>query len=169
LTIPRKVFVFLKVLATILGCLVFLFSIILPFYYVRGLGLDSEDITYWSFKADYVWTFPPSHHLLFFDYWFGTYFSLGISLTTLSMFIVQALVLALGIASIHFKRRAMLAAPVCLSVAVTALMLYIGEILPYGVYQLGYYLVFPSLALFFSAFTLNEVTKKQQTKDSISV
>ena len=89
----------------------------------------------------------------------------------LAMFIFQALVLAFGIASIHFKRRVMLAAPVCLSVAVLGLMLYTGEILGYSNedYQLGYYLVFPSLALFLSAFILNEVTKKQQTKDSVSV
>jgi len=80
-----------------------------------------------------------------------------------AMFAVQALVLAFGIASIHFKRRIILAAPVCLSVAVLALMFYTGKILPYGDYSLGYYLVFPSLALFLSAFILNEVTEKLQT------
>jgi len=47
--------------------------------------------------------------------------------------------------------------------------LYIGEVLSFGDYQSGYYLVFPSMALFLSASILNEVTKKQQTKDSISV
>lgn len=173
MTIPRRVFVFLKVLPTILGCLVFLFWIILPFYYVRGRSLAGTiDFTYWSFKADYYgWSqgFSVYDHFLFSDYWFRNVFSLEISLITLAMFIVQVLVLTFGIASIHFKRRVMLATPVCLSVVVLALMLYIGEILPYGEYQLGHYLVFPSLALFLSAFILNEVTKKQQTKDSISV
>jgi len=176
LTIPRKAFVFLILLTTILGCLVFLFSIILPFYYVRGLTLAGPiDFTYWSFKANYYgWLqgFTFNHHYWFFDYWFSeNVFSLEISLIPLAMFIFQALVLAFGIASIHFKRRVMLAAPVCLSVAVLGLMLYTGEILGYSNedYQLGYYLVFPSLALFLSAFILNEVTKKQQTKDSVSV
>jgi hypothetical protein len=107
----------------------------------------------------------------FFNYWFSeNWVSLAVSWIPLAMFIVQALVLAFGIASIHSKRTVMLAAPVCLSVVVLALMLYIGETLPYRdsfeEYQLGYYLVFPSLALFLSAFILNEVAKKQQTPDS---
>jgi hypothetical protein len=177
MTISRKLGVFLKALPTILGCLVFLFSIILPFYYRLPITHGGPVWTYyWSFKAvargwpgaifGQALVFPH----WFFDYWFSeNVFSLGNSWIPLAMFIVQALALAFGIASIHFKRRSMLAAPVCLSVAVLALMLYTSEILPYGDYQLGYYLVFPSLALFLSAFILNEVTKKQQTKDSRSV
>jgi len=177
LTIPRKPFASLKALLTILGCLVFLFSIILPFYYASIPNLDgAEYVYYWSFKADYrggfftltVWVIV--NHFWFFNYWFSDIFSIRqVSLIALAMFTIQALVLAFGIASIQFKRRIMLAAPVCLSIVVLALMLYIGEILSYGIYQLGYYLVFPSLALFLSAFILNEVTKKQQTKDSISL
>jgi hypothetical protein len=135
---------------------------------------------YWSFKFDYVSTYGGSHSVIisyvssywFFDYWFSkNEFSYGFSRSWMpvALFAVQALALAFGIASIYFKRRAMLAAPVCLSVAVLALMSYAGEIFPSGEYQLGYYLVFPSLALFLSAFMLNEVTKKQQTKDPISV
>jgi hypothetical protein len=122
----------------------------------------------WSFKAVLYHALAGLHVIpyWFFNYWFSeNWVSLATSWISLAIFAVQALVLAFGIASIHFKRRVILAAPICFSVAVMALMLYIGEILSYGVYQLGYYLVFPSLALFLFAFILNEVTKKQ-TKDS---
>ena len=177
LTIPRKPFVSLKALLTILGCLVFLFSIILPFYYAGIPDLDGVgSIRYWSFKADYSGILATlsvsvyANHFWFFNYWFSDIFGIReVSLIALAMFIVQAVVLAFGVASIQFKRRIMLAAPVSLSVAVLALMLYTSEILPYGNYQLGYYLMFPSLALFLSAFILNEVTKKQQSKDFISL
>jgi|SRR5271157_394296 len=175
MTTSRKLFVFLTSFLTILGCLMFLFSIILPFYYLGGFSVVGPlNTTYWSFKADYfVFTTRPFfHHFWFVDYWFNENFftpGQGISFIPVAMFTAQALVLAFGIASIHFKKRAMLAAPVCLSVAVLALMSYTGEILAYGNYRLGYYLVFPSLALFLSAFILNEMTKKQQFKDSISI
>lgn len=172
LTIPRKLFSFLKALPTILGCLVFLFSIILPFYCLGPLYIHgSPSIYYYSFKADYH-SMIERHFRVdsfwFFDYWFGENgFSPGIPWIPVAMFTFQALALALDIASIHFRRRIMLAAPVCLSLAVLALMIYTGEKLLYGDYQLGYYLVFPSLALFLSTFILNEATKKQQTRDSI--
>ena len=176
MTISRKLIASLKALCTILGCIVFLFSIILPFYYRLPITHGGPVWTYyWSFKAvasgwpgaimnikqPLIWPF------WFFNYWFSeNVFSQWVSLIPLAMFIVQALVLTLGIASIHFKRRVMLAAPVCLSVAVIALMLYTSEILSIGEgdYQLGYYLVFPSLALFLSAFILNEVTKNNKPK-----
>src|SRR5271157_2995802 len=139
MTISRKLIASLKALCTILGCIVFLFSIILPFYYRLPITHGGPVWTYyWSFKAvasgwpgaimnikqPLIWPF------WFFNYWFSeNVFSQWVSLIPLAMFIVQALVLTLGIASIHFKRRVILAAPVCLSVAVIALMLYIGEVL----------------------------------------
>lgn len=180
MSVSSRLSAFLMALLTILGCLVFLFSIILPFY--NTLYFDAYNhggfvytLYYWSFKFDYrVWggvaRYSHVSSYWFLDYWFSeNVFSLENSWMPIAMVAVQALVLAFGIASIHFKRRAMLAAPVCLSVAVIALMFYTGKILPYGEYSIGYYLVFPSLALFLSAFILNEVTKKQQTKNSISV
>jgi hypothetical protein len=177
LTIPRKLFAFLKALPTILGCIVFLFSIILPFCYIDNFPAFSTGGPFWT----YIWSFKAvDYHAMvglhvipywFFNYWFSeNWVSLAVPWIPLTIFAVQVLVLAFGITSIHFKRRVMLAATVCLSVAVIALMLYIGKILPYRdsseEYQLGYYLVFPSLALFLSAFILNEATKKQQTPDS---
>jgi hypothetical protein len=138
-------------LLTILGCLVFLFSIILPFYNTINFaeynhGGFAITLYYWSFKFDYKVSFAGGQFRIishvssywFLDYWFSeNVFSLWRSWIPVAMVAVQALVLAFGIASFHFRRRVMLAAPVCLSVAVLALMFYTGKILPYGDYSLG--------------------------------
>jgi hypothetical protein len=62
-------------------------------------------------------------------------------------------------------------APVLLSLLTIALMVCtcMVEEIYRGGYQLGFYLVFPSLALFLSAFILNEVTKKATTPKKINI
>jgi len=168
----------------VVGCLVFLFSVIFPFYHVSTfMGLEGyqQSTNYWSYKYDYYWSYFlfgshfGSSQQWFSDYWFAPYSasSLGLSLglgipwILLPMFIIQVLTLLFGVAFIIFNRRILGFAPVLLGLLTIALMVYVG-MFPYGVgisgtYQLGFYLVFPSLFLFLSAFALNELTKKQQT------
>lgn len=87
----------------------------------------------------------------------------GIPWILISMFTIQVLTLLFGVASIIFNRRMLSFAPVLLNLLTIALMVYTGmmeEVYP-GEYQLGFYLVFPSLVLFLFAFVLNEMTKKR--------
>jgi hypothetical protein len=70
------------------------------------------------------------------------------------------MVSARSIVLIFFNRRILSFIPVLLSVVVLGLMIYIGNLMfGYGEYQLGYSLIYPSLAIFLCAFVLNEVTR----------
>jgi len=167
LIIPKKLHAFLLVIPIVLGCLVFLYSIILPFYGLVGSTIDGPYWrTYWSFKADYfvVTTRPFLNHYSFFGYWNDNNFvgsSSAMPYILLAMFTAQVLVLIFGIASVYLRRRAILAAPICMCLAVLALMSVSGELL-YGTYQLGYYLVYPSIAMFLLAFILNELQRRDK-------
>jgi hypothetical protein len=167
----------LKKVLTILGCLLFLFSIVSPFYTISMITLAGGSSTqYWSYESDYHYGITAifgSRQTWFSDYWFSPYLDVGLRIPWIlvSMFTIQALALFFGVASIIFNRRMLSFAPVLLTLLTITLMVYTGivEEIYSGEYQLGFYLVFPSLALFLSAFILNEVTKKQQIKDSISI
>jgi len=107
----------------------------------------------------------------FSDYWFSSGFpGLGIPWAFISMFMVQLLTLAAGLVSARFCRRNLLLFPFLLSSAVAVLMTYEGEKIsgdaPAGAlsggYRVGYYLVFPSLAMFLFAFLLDEGTKNRE-------
>lgn len=165
---------------TVLGCLFFLFSLILPFYYARWtsallpLGGGDWSTYYWSYKADEHSVTALSQlrvsQFWFSDYWLENYeFVFDVQSILLPMFLVQLLTLALGLVSIRFERRNLLLPPFLLSLVVAALMTYAGERISGDTlaisteYQVGYYLVYPAIATFLSAFLLNEVTKKQQT------
>jgi hypothetical protein len=103
----------------------------------------------------------------FSDYWFSSLPFVGLSIPwiLISMFAVQLLTLVLGLASIRFDRRDLLLPPFLLSSTVAVLMTYTGERISgdveaiSGQYQVGYYLVYPSIAMFLFALLLNEVTK----------
>lgn len=166
-TISRKLIFLLKALLTILGFLVFLFSIILPFYAISmGSGFYGSSTQYWSYESHGHYG-RMSGQSWFSDYWFNPYMviGLGIPWILVSMFTIQVLTLLFGAASIIFNRRMLSSAPVLLSLLAIALMLYTGmmEETYSGKYQLGFYLAFPSLILFLSAFALSEVIKKRQT------
>ena len=144
----------------------FLVSVILPFYYLDTFTIDGPyRVTYWSFQADsFVFTTRPiSRHFLFFNYWL--YYDLigqAMSRILLSMFILQLLTLILGVTSFFVKNRIILIAPSFMCFAVLLLM-SLSQGLLEGTYQLGYYLVFPSLALFLFTFQMNEITRRRQT------
>ena len=173
---------FIKKVLVILGCLLFLFSVVYPFYFMSMHSMEYWGVTYWSYKADIteVIRTPSSSQSWFFSYWSNanTFYIDGpwTSWILLAMFAIQTLALAFGCASLVTNRRIILFVPVCLSLAVLALMSYVGYRLTsyygyssyYGFgygggYQLGYYLVYPSVVLFVCAFALNEVVKKRQT------
>jgi hypothetical protein len=162
----------------IVGCLLFVFSFIYPFYYVSSeFGGSGARTHYWSFEYDQYYSLDligsGSRHQWFFDYWFNPNLSVGpiMPWALISLFTVQVLTLVFGVVFIISSRRTLSFEPIMLSIAVLVLMTYTGEILSGYVrislypsqYQLGYYLVYPSVVLFVCAFALNEVVKKRQT------
>ena len=144
----------------VIGCLVFLFSTISPFFLSIGV-LSGTSNYYWSYRRDLYGNFGGKYQFWFVNNWEYTG-SAKMSLALVSMFIFQVLTLASAIGSFFFNERILSFASVVLCLDVLFLMLYTIGRLYDGEYQQGYYLIFPSLALFTSAFIVNEVTKKQQ-------
>jgi len=144
-----------------LGCLLLLISLIFPFYYIGGFTLEGpSSFYYWSYEYHYqfstVGTF--SGQYWFFGYWFRQ----GIPWILEPMFVIQALTLLFGVAFIIFNRKILSLASVLFSLSTIFLMFLAGMMFPvYGKYQLGFYLLFPSLILFLSAFVLNEISLKR--------
>jgi len=169
----NRLFKWLMILSTLIALFVFLFSVLSPFYHISLSGFEYWDGTYWSYKADHtiVLYARSSSQSWFFDYWFDannlSYISgLWISWVPLAIFVVQALTLAFGCASFVTNRRIISSVPVCLSLTVLALMSYVGSRLSpnyVGGYQLGYYLVYPSVALFALAFVLRARMSENRT------
>lgn len=160
-----------KSVPIIVGCSLFLFSTILPFYRFSLVSFieTNTSILYWSFKSE-VQTFsrlgPFNGNPLavreswFHDHWFNYYISrLGLSWVMISMFIIQLLILVTGTASILTSKKVVAIAPVTLCPIVTALMVYANAQLQASTwalnsYQLGYWLTYPSILLFIVNFLL---------------
>jgi hypothetical protein len=176
----NRLFKWLAILSTLIALVVFLFSIVNPFYSWALIGLASEGATYWSYRGN-QWFVPDtlggvgSHNWQFWfsNYWFNAsnqydpmgFWNLGISGIPISLFVMQILTLAFGCASIVIDRRVIQCLPVCTSLTVLGLMFYMGYRLSsfnnFGQeYELGYYLVYPSVALFALAFVLTAVRTK---------
>jgi hypothetical protein len=174
----------LRKLLAILGCLLFVFSFFYPFYRVGvgGFGgFSSKEL--WSFKYDVQYwvgmipqpppeNFPNKLQLWFSNYWFNSYgfLGLGIPWILISLFTVQVLTLIFGVAFIISNRRILSFEPIIFSTAALVLMTYTAKVISNGTflfvsfqYQLGYYFVYPSVAMFVFAFLLNEVARKRQT------
>ncbi|HML03982.1 MAG TPA: hypothetical protein VK487_11510 [Candidatus Bathyarchaeia archaeon] len=166
MTIQKTLLVILKALLAILGCLVFLFSVISPFFLTIGL-LAPISNRYWSYEHDFYNGFGQHES----QYWFINYWGDDVSSTMswglVLMFTFQLLTLTFGVGSIFFKRRILSIIPVLLCLGVLGLMIYTGNLLglSLGEYQQGYYLVFPSLVLFIVVFILNEVLIKMSMRE----
>lgn len=164
----RLVFNMLKKVPAILGCLLFLFSFILPFYYNYWVTANGGTQTYyWSYKSEYQYSPFAEHGGLrqywFSDSWFSPYLNAGFGLPwiIIPMFAIQSLTMVFSIASVFVNRRILWFAPVLSCWTVMALMIYTG-MASSGQYQEGFYLTYPSVAVFMVASLLNEVTKRRQ-------
>jgi hypothetical protein len=160
---PKKLLTFLLAFLQILGCLFTVLSFIYPFYYAHlVLAGGQVEIYYWSYKADYsapIIFRPPIKFTQFWfsDFWFSSvsFIGLGAPWILILLFTVQVLTLLFGFASVIFHRRILSILPVLFSLSAITLMIYTAAHAGYsnwGEYQQGYFLVFPSAALFLSAF-----------------
>jgi hypothetical protein len=163
---------------TVLGCLFFMFSLILPFYYAKWVAVlagSTWSDNYWSYMAImhsltgmFGQPLSGSQVFLFHQYWSGGWgLTDDIQSVLMPMFEVQLLTLVFALVPIRFSRRPLLLAPVLSGSVVAALMTYAGEKISgdtealSGAYQPGYYLVYAAIGMFLSAFLLNEVTKNR--------
>jgi hypothetical protein len=165
--------------AALLGCLFFLFSFVSPFCHFNlptWIASSSYSFDFWSFKASYVHNYYmrspfQSGRLWYSDYWFRFEWIQifpGFTWVVMSMFIFQILALASGVASIIFDRRLLFLAPVLVCLTVLVEMIYfdisLGSYYAWTAdYQLGYWLIYPSMLFFTIAFTLSLLSHKKKT------
>lgn len=153
----------------ILGCLLFLGSVLSPFLFVTQSSIipeDSDRISYWSFKSSTQQV--RSLHLYqtveywFYDYWVKEYaYGPEFPLVFVFMLVAQILTLITGVASIFLNKRILALAPAVLCLMVTASMVYAGTSLRFWhSYQQGYWLTYPSMLLFLVAFILRTKVKR---------
>jgi hypothetical protein len=81
------------------------------------------------------------------------------------MFAAQVLTLGTGIVSIFVNNRALASIPVITNATVIGLMIYVIQVLlernfALTPYQLGYWLTYPSMLLFLSAFVLKQISRE---------
>jgi hypothetical protein len=168
-----------------LATLLLIVSITTPFCSVgtsgnSGIVNTKQGAVFWSYRSDFYYSSgiffrgPIRIQYWFSDYWFNFLNKNYLKLTwmIMPMFILQVLTLIFGIISIIFNKGLLLLAPVCLSVAVLALMIYtintLFGISQFGSYEQGYYFSYYPVGLFLSAFVLNTVTRnfpKYKTTD----
>lgn len=161
----------LKKTSAVFGCVLFLCSIILPFYHLTPPSMieSYSSTNYWSFKSRTQflrWGLLPDFRdqytvleYWFHDYWFSDTFieGFGLSWLLVYMFVIQIIVLATGIMSIFNSRRIFTLVPAIISPVVIASMVYMGMHLSQlnlaaDPYQLGYWLTYPATGLFFISF-----------------
>ena len=168
--------VMLRRVLMMLGCLLFLSSMFLPFLHEDRRYNIEEDLdrtAYWSFKSLTQQirsaSFPQplaTVEYWFHDYWIREYaYRSELLLVFAFMFVIQILTLIAGSASVFLNEKILALTPAILCPMVTALMVYVGtsfrswEIS----YQQGYWLTYPSMLLFIAAFTLSLLSHKKKT------
>lgn len=174
----------------LLGCFIFLWSVVSPFYrYARIVRTQIPEvrsfmILYWSFtekiavSSDSIAAFLDggvAQQRWFLDYWFGNFDIkyLGYFLLHPAMFVAQVVTLATGVFSVSKSNRKV--AAVCAAACLTTLLLMICQNVlmsdtnmePYY-YRIGYWLAYPSLILFIINFLLTLISHRSKTELRVS-
>lgn len=175
--ISARTFNYLKKIVTILGCLVFLLSIISPFFFARYPSSMAEGAVnfteFWSFRSHTDWGDPflrisfKSYENWFFDYWIkeSAFRSEFLVLFPL-MFMAQVATLTTGTVSVFVRKKRLVYVLLILCSFVIALMTYVSltsKIDWSWHYQDGFWFAFASLFLFLAASMLEH----RQEKNSI--
>lgn len=177
--LSSKILTILREISVTLGCLFFLFSMILPFYhnayFVVSLIPEYKpyySTYYWSFRVlqESYNLFDGTHRSV--DYWLyeaGFYDYVPgplLSKVLVVIFVVQLLILVSGIASVFFNRRIFALAPLALCSLVMALMIYTNIVLSQSniavdYFLLGYWFTYPVIILFLFSFLLSITSKRR--------
>lgn len=164
---------FLSDVLLLSACCIFLVSILgpfltVPYYFPRWFQMPvitEFTVTYWSYKATVGNGYGTE--VFFGNYWFSRIDSevgfLGVSWILAAMFSLQVLTLASGSVSLLKIHKARII-PFVSSLSVLLLMVYVHvqadkRTLYLTKYELGYWLVYPSMFLFLLAFILSLDTK----------
>lgn len=173
---------FLSDVLLLSACCLFLISVEEPFMigystvFVSGQEQPQHVIYpptyhYWSFQEQ-DFRFGINKTYAFSRYWFNHDYELAIQLTQapkllLAMFLVQILTIALGLLSLSFRKEWMALIPFVSSATVMMLMVSVYNELarwfPQRDYEMGYWLVYPSMLLFLLAFITSLVARKTTT------
>lgn len=165
------VFDVLKKIPAVIGCLLFLCSMLYPFYHFIFPTMTEQrfSVYYWSYKSavQTYWLRPPFatpqsiSEYWFCDYWFVDTFmnGFGLSWVLVFMFAAQIIILGTGITSIFSSKRILALVPTIMCPIVIALMVYTNLRLSHlnlttDFYQLGYWSTYPSTALFIVSFLM---------------
>ena len=165
-----------KVLA-IAACLVFLSSLLFPFYEFRPAVLYIPE--YPHIYVEYMWAYKlraedmlhirPPEEFWFQSYWAGqTTTRYGhLQLVLPSMFAAQILTVAATLASIVWRKRIIVCLPILACLTVTMLMTSVNIVLSTANisvdnYQIGYWLTYPSLTLFILSFLFTLKPRQRQ-------
>ena len=165
----RPLSAILKDIPALIGCVLFLCSMLCPFYHLIFPTMieQSFSVYYWSFKSavQTYWLGPPFaapqsvFEYWFCDYWFVDTFveGFGLSWVLVFMFAAQVIILGTGIVSIFSSKRALALVPMITGPMVVASMVYTSLRLSHlnmavDFYQLGYWLTYPSTVLFIVSF-----------------
>jgi len=155
---------------SILGCLVFLFSIIFPFLFARyPNSVIEEDMNmtdFWSFKSytqqgnPFMRWLSKIYEYWFVDYWIkaSAYRSEFLALLPL-MFAAQILTLVTVVVSVFVRKRFLTSVTVVLCSMVVALMTYVGmssKVNWHWHFQEGYWLTILSLFVFILSYALRK-------------
>jgi len=165
----------IRKIVPIIGCLLFLGSIVFPFLNCSYVPLivaeyhHSRESQLWSFRCHdtryYSWLGPHldvvTEEEWFYYYWFHDDFIVesGLSWTLMFLFIIQIFTLTTEAASLSINKRIFALMPAILCPIVIGLMIYtyvrLHEI-SWGlnIYLQGYWLTYPSEALFITNFLL---------------
>jgi len=160
----------LKKIPALIGCLLFLCSMLFPFYhFIFPTMIEHVSVYYWSYKSavQTYWLSPPfgtPQSILeywFCDCWFGDTLmkGFGLSWVLVFMFAAQVIILGTGITSIFNSKRILALVPTIMCPIVIGLMVYTNLRLSHlnltmDLYQLGYWLTYPSTALFIVSFLI---------------
>lgn len=168
------VFCVLKKIPAAIGCLLFLCSMLFPFYHSSLYTIARTralSVYYWSYKftVQTYWSAPWGRGISEYwlcDYWFARarappYFvkESSVPWMLVLMFISQIVALTTGVASILMNRGILSLIPAIMCPMVSVLMICVSAglfklNLAVGFYQLGYWLTYPSTALFIINFII---------------
>ncbi|HXX87377.1 MAG TPA: hypothetical protein VEH86_02905 [Candidatus Acidoferrum sp.] len=178
-----------RMLVALIGFLLSFLSLISPFckttIFISAGTYTRETDYYWTFKWEVHLSANHFNPASLMEYWFcgfwhGAFlnYSHSVSIVPVSLFIFEVLTVVFSIVSVFVKNRILSYLPIALSSYTLALMVIVSnllfqEMIPphtnifgipnFGEYQLGYYLLYPSIALFITAFLLNEWVKREQS------
>jgi hypothetical protein len=128
---------------------------------------------YWSFQVFHNAT---NNMVQFSSYWFGSFadlptFRAQVPTLLIVMFLMQILTVAVGLLSLGLRKMWIRLVPLVSSAPVVLLMVSVYNELAkwfsYGLdYEIGYWLVYPSMLLFLLAFITSLVARKEKPKSS---